>query len=85
MAVLVSFTPESFYFVHLAHMDGVIHVWNKLGHKTKGGLSGELNVDKTLKAAYKTYGRLKLSGYRDGVPVQECLKEPRWSAYRKGC
>ncbi len=70
VAVLVSFPPEPFYFVDVAHMDGVIRVWNKVGHKTKGGLSGELNVNKTLKVASTTYGRLKLAGYWHNVPVQ---------------
>ncbi len=27
---------------------------------------------------------MKPPGYKDSVPVQECLKEPRWSAYREG-
>ena len=48
------------------------------------GLQGELNDDQTLKEACRTYGRLKPPGYVDSVPVQECLKEPRWSAYREG-
>ncbi len=83
VAVLVSFPHEAFYFVNLVHMDGVVRVSNKVGHMTHKGLPGELNVDKTLKEAHKTYGRLKLLGYRDSVPIQECLKEPRWSAYRE--
>ncbi len=57
---------------------------NKVGHTTHKGLPGELNADQTLKEAHKSYGRLKLSGYGDSVPVQECLKEPWWSAYREG-
>ena len=84
VAVLVSFPPKPFYFVNQAHMDGVIRVSNKVGHTTHKGLQGELNADNTLKEAHKTYGRLKLPGYRDSVPVQECLKELWWSAYREG-
>ncbi len=81
---MVSFPPEPFYFVDLAHMDGVLRAWNKVGHKTLKGLSGVLKADKTFKAASKTYGQLKLAGYRHSVPVHESLKEPRWSAYREG-
>ncbi len=84
VAVLVSFPPEPFYFVGTIHMDGVIRVSNKVGHITHKGLPGELNADQTLKEAHKTYGRLKLPGYRDSIPVQECLKEPQWKAYREG-
>ena len=65
-------------------MDGVIQVSNKVGHAVNRGLPGELKADQTLKEAHKTYSRLKLPGYGDGVPVQECLNEPRWSAYRDG-
>ncbi len=68
VAVLVCFPPEPFYFVNTLHMDGVIRVSNKVGHRMHGGLSGELNADKTLKEAHKTYGRLKLPGYRDSLP-----------------
>ncbi len=57
---------------------------NKVGHVMHRGLQGELNADQTLKEAHKTYSRLKLLGYEDSIPVQECLKEPRWSAYREG-
>ncbi len=84
VAALVSFPPEPFYLVNLVHLDGVIRVSNKVGHATHRGLQGELNVDQTLKETHKTYSRLKPPGYRDSVPVQECLKEPRWSAYREG-
>ncbi len=84
VAALVSFPPEPFYLVNLVHLDGVIRVSNKVSHVTHRGLQGELNVDQTLKEAHKTYSRLKLPGYRDSVPVQECLKEPRWSAFREG-
>ncbi len=59
-------------------------MWTKANHRTKAGLAEELKADKTLEAASKTYGRLKLSGYGHSVPVQESLKEPRWSMYRKG-
>ncbi len=85
VATLVSFPPEPFFFVNLVHLDGVIRVKNKVGHATYRGLQGELNEDQMLKDASRTYDRSKLPGYGDSVPFQECLKEPRWSAYRKGC
>ncbi len=84
IAALVSFPPKPFYFVNPVHMDGVIRVYNKVSHMTLKDLQGELNADQTLKEAHRTYGRLKLPGYRDSVPVQECLKEPRWCAYHGG-
>ena len=84
VAALVSFPLEPFFFVNLVHLDRVVRVKNKVGHATYRGLQGELNEDQTLKDAYRTYGRLKLPGYGDSVPCQECLKEPRWSAYREG-
>ena len=84
VVALVSFPPEPFYFVNLVHLDGVIHVSNKVGHSTHRGLQGELNEDQMLKEAHRTYGRLKLLGYGDSIPVQEYLKEPRWSAYQEG-
>ncbi len=80
---LVSFPPKPFFFINLAHLDGVIRVKNKVGHATYRGLQGELNEDQTLKDASRTYDRSKLPGYRDSVPFQECLKEPRWSAYQE--
>ncbi len=84
VAALVSFPPEPFYLVNLVHLDGVIKVSNKVGHATCRGLQEELNENQTLKEARRTYGRMKPPGYGDSVPVQECLKEPRWSAYREG-
>ncbi len=81
MAALVSFPPETFFFVDPVHLDGVVRVKNKVGHATYLGLQGELNQDQTFKDAHRTYGRVKPPGYGDSVPVQECLKEPRWSAY----
>ncbi len=57
---------------------------NKVGHATYLSLQGEMNQDHTLKDANRTYGRVKPPGYGDSVPFQECLKEPRWSAYREG-
>ncbi len=84
VATLVSFPPEPFFFVNVAHLDGVIRVKNKVGHSTYRGLQGELNEEQTLKDASRTYDRSKLPGYGDSVPFQECLKESRWSAYREG-
>ncbi len=84
IGTLVSFPPEPFFFVNLAHLDGMIRVKNKVGHATYRGLQGELNEDQTLHDASRTYGRLKLPGYGDSVLFQECLKEPRWIAYREG-
>ncbi len=37
-----------------------------------------------LKDAPRTYDRAKPPGYGDSVPFQDCLKEPRWGAYREG-
>ncbi len=84
VAALVSFPPEPFFFVNLVHLDGVVRVKNKVGHATYRGLQGELNEDHMLKDAYRTYGWVKPPGYGDKVPCQECLKEPRWSAFREG-
>ena len=84
VAALVSFPPEPFFFVNVVHLDGVIRVKNKVGHATYLGLQGELDQNQTLKEAHRTYGRVKPPGYGDSVPVQECLKEPWWSAYREG-
>ncbi len=84
VATLVSFPPKPFFFVNSAHLDGVIWVKNKIGHSTYRGLQGELNEDQMLKDASRTYDRWKLPEYGDSVPFQECLKEPRWSAYREG-
>ncbi len=80
VAVLVSFPPEPFYFVDLVYMDRVIRLWNKAAHKMKGGMSGELEDDGMLKLASTMYAHLKLPGCGHSVPVQELLKEPRWSA-----
>ncbi len=84
VAALVSFPPEPFFFVNLVHLDGVVCMKNKVGHATYLGLQGELDQDHRLKDACRTYGRVKPPGYGDSVPFQECLKEPRWSAYRDG-
>ena len=84
VAALVSFPPEPFFFVNLVHLDGAILVKNKLGHSAYSGLQRELEQNRTLKDASLTYGRVKPPRYKDSVPVQECLKEPRWSAYREG-
>ncbi len=84
VAALVSFPPEPFFFVNLMHLDGAILVMNKVGHSAYSGLQGELDQNRTLKDAPHTYGRVKPPRYKDSVPVQECLKEPRWSAYREG-
>ena len=84
VAALVSFPPEPFFFVNLVHLDGVARVKNKVGHATYLGLQGELGQDHTLKDAHRTYGRVRPPGYGDSVSFQECLKEPRWSAYREG-
>ncbi len=75
---------RTFLLVDLMHMDGVIRVWNKVCHRPKGALPGELKDDGTLKLASMTYGRLKLPVYGHSVPVQEPMTEPHWSAYRKG-
>ncbi len=84
IAALVSFPPEPFYFVSPVHLDGAVRANNKVGHTAQRGLQGELQGDRTFKNAARTYSRVKPPGYEDSVPVQECLKEPRWSAYREG-
>ncbi len=83
VAALVSFPPEPFFFVNVVHLDGAVRVKNKVGHAAYLGLQGELGQNQTLKEAHRTYGRVKPPGYGDSVPVQECLKEPRWNAYRE--
>ena len=65
------------------HLNGVVRVKNKVGHATYLALQGELYQNQALKEAHRTYGQVKPPGYGDSVPVQECLKEPRWSAYRE--
>ena len=84
VAALVSFPPEPFFFASPAHLDGAVRVNNKAGHTAQRGLQGELQGDRTFKDAARTYSRVKPPGYEDSVPVQECLKEPRWSAYWEG-
>ncbi len=76
VAALVSLPPEPFYFVSLVHLDGAVRANNKVSHIAQRGLQGELNMDRTLKEAVRTYSRVKLPSYGDSVPVQECLKEP---------
>ncbi len=57
--------PEPFYFV--IHLDGVIRVWNKVSHKAKAGMSGELFNDGSVKVATVTYAHLRVPGYGHSV------------------
>ncbi len=84
VAALVSFPPEPFFFINQVHLDGAFHVTNKVDHAAYLGLQGEMNQDHTLMDANRTYGRVKPPRYGDSIPVQECLKKPRWSTYREG-
>ncbi len=84
VAVLVSFLPEPLYFPDLAHMDHAIRLWKKASQKRPIGMSEETHKDGQLKSVGATYGRLSLPGYHHSVPVQEALKETRWSDFREG-
>ncbi len=84
IAMVVSFPPEPFYFANLAHLDGVIRVWNKVAHKAKAGVSGELLDDGPVKAVTVPYSRLWVPNYGHSVPVQELLKKSRWEAFQEG-
>ncbi len=84
VAVLVSFPPEPLYFPDMAHMDCAVRFWKKASQRRPVGMSEETHKDGCLKSAGTTYGRLSLPGYRHSVPVQEALKEDRWSDFREG-
>ncbi len=84
VAVLVSFPPEPLYFPDMAHMDRAIRVWKKASQKSPIGMREETHKDGHLKSTGATYGRFSLPGYRHSVPVQEALKEARWSEFREG-
>ena len=82
--MLVSFPPEPLYFPDIDHMDCAVRVWKKASQRRPVGMSEETHKDGRLKSAGTTYGRLSLPGYRHSVPVQEALKETRWTDFRQG-
>ncbi len=84
VAILVSFPLEPLYFPDLAHMDRAIRVWKKASQKSPVGMREETHKDGHLKSTGATYGRLSLPGYRHSVPIQEALKEARWSDFHAG-
>ncbi len=84
VAVLVSFPPEPLYFPNMAHMECAVRVWKKASQKSPIGMKEETHKDGRLKSAGVNYGWLSLPGYHPSVPVQEALKEVRWSEFSEG-
>ncbi len=84
VAMLVNFHLEPLYFPSREHMDCALRVWKKAKQRRPAGLEEETHRDGSLKSAGITYRQLTLPGYRDSVPVQEALKETRWTDFSRG-
>ena len=84
VAVLVSFPPDPLYFPNRKHLECALRVWKKAKQRRPARLEEEAHPDGSLKSAGTTYRRLTWPGYRDSVPVQEALKETRWSDFCEG-
>ncbi len=84
VAVLVNFSPEPFYVLSATALDYALRYRSKASKKGTLTCGLTLEQDGQWKDPEGMYKRLKLPTYQHSMPVQELLRNHRWTAFQEG-